>query len=26
YGVCVFPNGKECDEWALYKAQCSPRK
>ena len=26
YGVCVFPNGKECDEWALYKGQCSPTK
>jgi len=26
YGVCVFPNGKECDEWALYKGQCSPKK
>lgn len=19
YGVCLFPDGKECDEWALYK-------
>lgn len=26
YGVCVFPNGKECDEWELYKGQCSPKK
>ena len=26
YGVCVFPNDKECDEWALYKGQCSPWK
>jgi len=26
YGVCLFPNGKECDEWALYKGQCSAKK
>jgi putative hemolysin len=24
YGVCVFPNGKECEEWALFRNQCSP--
>ncbi len=23
-GVCVFPNGKECDEWALSKGECAP--
>ena len=26
YGVCMFQNGKECDEWALYKGQCSAKK
>ena len=24
YGVCVFPDGSECDEWALYRGECSP--
>ena len=24
FGVCVFPNGKECEEWALMRGQCSP--
>ncbi|HXZ79404.1 MAG TPA: DUF333 domain-containing protein [Terriglobales bacterium] len=24
YGVCVFPNGAECEEWALLRGQCSP--
>jgi len=23
YGVCVFPNGAECEEWALFRRQCS---
>jgi putative hemolysin len=22
YGVCVFAEGKECEEWALYKGDC----
>ncbi len=22
-GVCIFPNGSECDEWAYYLGQCS---
>ncbi len=22
-GVCVFPNGKECDEWAFFKGECT---
>lgn len=24
YGVCVFPNGSECEEWALYRKECQP--
>jgi len=24
YGVCVFPNGSECEEWSLYRKECEP--
>ena len=24
YGVCIFPDGSECDEWALFRGECSP--
>lgn len=24
YGICVFPNGTECDEWAYFRGECSP--
>ncbi len=23
YGVCMFENGKECEEWALLRGECS---
>jgi putative hemolysin len=23
-GVCVFPDGSECDEWAYLRGECSP--
>lgn len=26
YGVCIFPDGSECEEWAYYKGQCKPGK
>lgn len=24
YGVCLFPDGSECDEWAFYRGECHP--
>jgi hypothetical protein len=24
YGMCTFPNGTSCDEWALYRGECKP--
>lgn len=24
YGVCVFPDGSECDEWAYFRGECQP--
>jgi putative hemolysin len=24
YGVCIFGNGSECEEWAYYRGECSP--
>ena len=22
YGVCIFPDGKECEEWAFFRNEC----
>jgi putative hemolysin len=24
YGVCVFDDGAECEEWAFYRGECTP--
>ncbi len=24
YGVCIFADGSECDEWAFYRGECRP--
>lgn len=24
YGICVFPDGSECEEWAFYRGECDP--
>lgn len=24
-GVCIFPDGSECDEWAYYRDECRPQ-
>jgi putative hemolysin len=23
-GVCVFPDGSECEEWAYFRGECEP--
>ena len=23
-GICVFPDGSECDEWAFFRGECTP--
>ncbi len=24
YGVCIFPDATECEEWAYFRGQCGP--
>jgi putative hemolysin len=26
YGVCIFPDGTECEEWAFYRGECGQEK
>jgi putative hemolysin len=26
YGVCIFPDGTECEEWAFFRGECKPEK
>jgi putative hemolysin len=26
YGICIFPDGSECEEWAYYEGKCKPGK
>lgn len=26
YGVCIFPDGTECDEWAFFRGECGPQE
>ncbi|NUO86907.1 MAG: DUF333 domain-containing protein [Cupriavidus sp.] len=23
-GICTFPSGKQCEEWALMRGECAP--
>jgi putative hemolysin len=25
YGVCIFPDGSECEEWAFFRNECGAR-
>jgi len=24
YGICIFPDGSECEEWSFFRGQCGP--
>jgi putative hemolysin len=24
YGICIFDDGSECDEWAFFRGECAP--
>ena len=24
YGICIFPDGSTCDEWAYFRGECGP--
>jgi putative hemolysin len=24
YGICIFPDGSQCEEWEYYRGECEP--
>jgi len=26
YGMCIFQDGSECEEWAFFRGECKPAK
>ncbi len=26
HGICIFPNGSTCEEWAFFRGECSPEE
>lgn len=25
-GICIFPDGSSCDEWAFFRGECGPQE
>lgn len=26
YGICIFPDSSECEEWAYFRGECKPEQ